>query len=462
MPAVGDLYKGGLFVKEYADYYLIISSVEITSGYDSTDPDWNDAVSAVNSFSTSSGGITYSDWRLPTVTELEDIAEENGGNNWGDQPLAPSNGGNQLYYQFHVGRKYYWASDPGQFPFTRQAVWIQNQTVQFPSYFGTDSNVPESAGAQNWHYGEPIFVRAVRQNSKPVETSVQFGQDESQNEFQSLPRYPATRFITTMVAGNKGSGSSQPQSINFTSGLLGINVNPQLATTYFNGAPWQATGFNPAQTIPCMGSGAKDCSLAVRARQMWQLNKNDNSNTDPNPNFNNAGAFNTVQIGTLFSNEDDFTLGNVFRQSPGPFKMSDFHNAGHGGIIVNMISYPFSYGFVSGTSTRVSYRILHGLSMATGQIHLGPDTSKEEISGSASSHNTFNFYNTLINDGIQNNTLNTTFGLPSLSPGNEVLGFAPGEVYSNAIGSTFQLADYTTPTTNLNDFFENHSDFIGL
>ena len=190
--------------------------------------------------------------------------------------------------------------------------------------------------------------------------------------------YKRTKFITAMVAGDNGAFTQTPQETSYP-----INISDSPAGGWV---------ISPNETIPCRGYLATNCSLAVRVRQMLELELNDEGGTTNNGTIfadtsdtHNAVHAATPEVGGegggSIINGTNASIGvstNKFYQSnqskqPGPFKMSDFRNASHFGID----STEFEFNGVN----NITYSISTGLKMegGSGPIHLGGDNTQNPL-----------------------------------------------------------------------------------
>tara|TARA_B100001778_G_scaffold67978_1_gene53628 strand:- start:157 stop:1248 length:1092 start_codon:yes stop_codon:yes gene_type:complete len=232
---------------------------------------------------------------------------------------------------------------------------------------------------------------------------------------QNFNTYRRTQYITDMVASNKRAGTTNPIGRHFIAGQsidTGLNSPAQggLLTAWIGGIsnmddesknPPGGWIISPAENLPCRGFGAVTCSLAARARQMWQLQEADNGigPEDWNPGMGEVVVnyeegtqieyLSTSQIGggldlvTLSPGQftapptlqDNFGENNV-----GPFKMSDFYDTGHWNVEIWIVESPTTLGGVEAIEIISNYFLGYpeqggfGLKMipsSEGQIHLG-------------------------------------------------------------------------------------------
>lgn len=537
MPNVGDFLEnhGGLFVKDYDDYRLIVSHEDISvptsddvtfgtpdifeqygyspylnelntaTAYNTAQNHRYEVFSRFNELLAAFGG-----WDLPTKQELWNILDLNvyqGGSEDSADSYSlnilmegPQPGDAQEYL-----RRWYWTKTEGDSKFQslhydpiysqvsenslndhldirdpEETIVIRGIRRQFYSQGGTSTHQKVKT-AEVWKNGihrvsngnpenttnKNIYLRVVRRipiEDKDNDTSLppppttkltflETGEEARTSGFGGT--LPSTNYITSMVANNKGFGTTTPQSLNFLG--LGMNLNPAIPDLRFAGGSWRSP--LPTETLPCNGLGAQQCSLLNRVRQMWELKKTDNSNiapkndfasavdSDGNPLyfFNKPGDFYSVEIGNLFDQSQDHRVVNVFASPTlGPFKFSDFRGVGHWGTRVRMRSYEgfkHSISIPSVYSTLATYELGYGLQVSTNPnspIHLG--------------------------------------GAPSITTGNSIIesdtiidlniddasNYPPNIFKPTWFGHTTELIDYKDPEVVLNTLWARHIDLENI
>ena len=158
----------------------------------------------------------------------------------------------------------------------------------------------------------------------------------------------STSYITTFIASNIGENGENPQPND--SLTLGGNPPP---------GGWEIT---PAEIIPCRGYQAVTCSLIARMKQF-------KSHTGGGGGSNFVKFMLNSDIDLL---NDANSVPDLFTNTPGPFKMSDFIDAERFGWESQELSVTFG-----NTTTITSYRtVSHGYQIPNyGSIYLGPDNS---------------------------------------------------------------------------------------
>lgn len=439
MPIIGEQTDGGLFVKDYDDYRLIVTEIELTDpapefNGDTLIENYNVANNRVLNYNT---GI-FDDWDLPTVAEMQDIIIANvHPNGFSNQPLAPTNG-NQFLYNLTPTQnfwKWYWTKSEGEFPSQIQVIAAKNH-VQGPGgsitgWFSTATVLVSNPNAGI--VGDDIYAHARGVRRIPIPT------DDTQNVFQedlgvsirtNGPQdLPTTKYITTMVAGNKGSGSTQPQSIDFSNDIFDIKINTDHETLGFGGTMLNSSEWivDPRETLPCNGSGSQICSLTARFRQMYAIKFVDNQRIYPIGPFQNHGDFYNTNAEVLLAATDSYTyaasLYSIFNDTPGPFRMSDFRGIGHWGIKTEITTYAPPE---QNTNFSVAdYESDHGYKVSSDTnepLHLGGDPSP------------------VLGDGV--------------FEGDDI--YESGSLPFQAVARTYELVDYLDPLQTTGSLHNNH------
>ena len=219
---------------------------------------------------------------------------------------------------------------------------------------------------------------------------------------EDLSTFRRTQYITDMVASNKFEGTTAPVGRHF---ILNQNIDTgDGSTTSGNSAAW-ANGIdisnpqenpgggwviNPQEHIPCRRYNAQTCSLAARARQMWQMNLIDDSisgdgwgsnyNSSTNGLDSLSGGFDLVNVGSIgeLFESPVIASNNFGPETIGPFKMSDFYGTGHWTINTTIAESEIVYANAPAIQIMTIFSLGNplfggfGLRMkSSGQIHLG-------------------------------------------------------------------------------------------